>query len=106
MKGSEIAEAKRTSARKMKGAGVMIDKKLRIPAVFQKAQPTSAPIARETAKARKVAENGPRANCSATSAARWVNTLAQEVLNSMSLLMAPVADGGSTSQPKRQPVIK
>ena len=66
---SATGEAKRKSARKMKGAGVMIDKKLRIPAVFQKAQPTSAPIARETAKARKVAENGPRANCSATSAA-------------------------------------
>ena len=44
--------------------------------------------------------------CKATSPARWVNTLAHEVLNSISLPMASVAEGGSTSQPRRQPVMR
>jgi hypothetical protein len=38
--------------------------------------------------------------------ARCVNTLVHEVLNSTSLPMWCVIDGGITSQPSRQPVIK
>ena len=38
--------------------------------------------------------------------ARWVKTLAQEVLNSISLPMPSISAGGSTSQPRRQPVMR
>ncbi len=43
---------------------------------------------------------------SAASAARCVNTLAHEVLNSISLPSASVSAAGTTSQPSRQPVIR
>ncbi|MCY1553850.1 hypothetical protein D9M68_903760 [compost metagenome] len=42
----------------------------------------------------------------ATTAARWVKTGAHEVLNSISLPMAWVSGLGSTSQPRRQPVMR
>ncbi len=42
----------------------------------------------------------------AASAARCVNTLAHEVLNSISLPSASVMAAGATSQPSRQPVIR
>src|SRR5450830_309240 len=38
--------------------------------------------------------------------ARWVNTEAHEVLNSISLPMEASIEGGMTSQPRRQPVIR
>ncbi len=43
---------------------------------------------------------------SAASAARCVNTLAHDVLNSISLPIASVSVAGTTSQPRRQPVIR
>jgi hypothetical protein len=42
----------------------------------------------------------------AAMAARCVNTLAHEVLNSISLPMPSTIAGGSTSQPRRQPVMR
>ena len=44
--------------------------------------------------------------CKAATPARWVKTLAHEVLNSINLPMWCVMAGGITSQPKRQPVIR
>ena len=45
------------------------------------------------------------APASAASPARCTNTGAQEVLNSISLPVASSSAGGTTSQPRRQPVI-
>ena len=44
--------------------------------------------------------------CSATTPARCTKTGAHEVLNSINLPRCNVADGGNTSQPSRQPVIR
>ena len=46
------------------------------------------------------------APASPASPARWMNTGAQDVLNSISLPSAGIKSGGNTSQPSRQPVIR
>ena len=52
----------------MNGTGVITERKVRIPAVFQKAHATKTPIASAIANATNVAEKAPLTNCSATSA--------------------------------------